>query len=129
MSALHSQNLSSIWCFLVPLHCLLLFSESSIMGRSVTFSFRSATFFLIVFRCFLSPVFLFKTDFFPFFCSFTAYYLFILSSKIAKIFNSYQTRESACTLKVFILARFPFVVLVQVAVDLFPASGLFSMLC
>lgn len=66
LPALNSQDLSSIWCFLVPLHCLLLFSESSIMGRSVTFSFRSATFFLIVFQSFLSPAFLFKTDFFSF---------------------------------------------------------------
>lgn len=57
---------------------------------------------------------------FFFFSSFAAYYLFIFSFKIAKTFNSYQTRESACTLHVFILAQFPLVVLVQVAVDFIP---------
>lgn len=121
LSALHYQNLSSIWCFLLPLHCLL-FSESSVMDKSVRFSFRSATFFLIVFQSFLCIYFKSNFSFVLLLC-----YLIIFSSKIAKIFNSYQTRESACTLKVFILAHFSVIVLVQGF--LFPRVPHLFMLC
>lgn len=96
LSALHYQNLSSIWCFLVPLHCLL-FSESFVMDRSVMFSFKPATFFLIVFQSFLSPSFLLKIVFLSLFYSVTSLFLALKCQD----FNSYQTRESECTLKVF----------------------------